>query len=150
MVPHDRAFIRHPIDIPIEVSLGNNCDQACTGLRNLSLGGLAFSSPQPLPLGQSVTIGIESKPDPLRAIGHVVWCSQQNEHFEIGLAFDSPVDAYKVRMVEQICHIEQYRRDLAKREGRILSQEQAAREWIEKYADSFAQEGWDLPACPRH
>jgi hypothetical protein len=42
-------------------------------------------------------------------------------------------------MVEQICHIEHYKREVAEREGRELSGQQAAKEWIAKYAASFPQ-----------
>jgi len=71
-----------------------------------------------------------------------MWCESSSEGYEVGIAFYSPNDAYHVRMVEQICQIEQYRQDAWRQEGRCLSQEQAAREWIDLYADQFAQGGW--------
>ena len=46
-------------------------------------------------------------------------------------------------MVEQICHIEQYRREVLKKEGRRLSSEEAASEWIVKYASDFPDTGPD-------
>ena len=42
-------------------------------------------------------------------------------------------------MVEQICHIEQYKQDVFEKDGRRLSGEQAALEWIEKYATDFPE-----------
>ena len=42
-----------------------------------------------------------------------------------------------LRMVEQICHIEHYRNELLQTEGREISSEVAAKEWIEKYAHTF-------------
>ncbi|MEQ8937648.1 MAG: PilZ domain-containing protein, partial [Gammaproteobacteria bacterium] len=44
---------------------------------------------------------------------------------------------FLLRMVEQLCHIEHYRNEIARVEGRELSSEQAAQEWISKYAESF-------------
>jgi hypothetical protein len=44
-------------------------------------------------------------------------------------------------MVEQVCHIETYRRTVAGTEGRELSAEQAALEWIAKFAASFPDPG---------
>jgi len=41
--------------------------------------------------------------------------------------------------VEQICHIEQYKRDMRDQEGRELTGEQAAYEWIERFAAEFPQ-----------
>ena len=40
-------------------------------------------------------------------------------------------------MVEQICHIEHYKSEVLAREGRHLDGEQAAREWIQKFAHGF-------------
>jgi hypothetical protein len=36
-------------------------------------------------------------------------------------------------MVEQICFIEHYKNEVLETEGRALTSEQAAAEWIEKY-----------------
>jgi hypothetical protein len=40
-------------------------------------------------------------------------------------------------MVEQLLHIESYRREIEQQEGRPLTTEEAAREWIGRYASSF-------------
>jgi hypothetical protein len=40
-------------------------------------------------------------------------------------------------MVEQLCHIEAYRRRVLQDEGRRLTDEEAAMEWIANYADRF-------------
>ncbi|WP_165857426.1 PilZ domain-containing protein [Marinobacter sp. JSM 1782161] len=138
---HERAYIRHPADIPLDVEPTRDC--GCTGaVRNLSRGGLAFSSPQPYLPGDSIDLIIRCCPDPLNVRGEVVWCEGHDSQYVVGVAFFSAGDAYQVRMVEQICQIEQYRRDVRHREKRELTLEEAAREWIERYAGSFAQSGW--------
>jgi hypothetical protein len=40
-------------------------------------------------------------------------------------------------MVQQVCSIENYRKEQREREGRRLSTQEAAVEWIEKYAGRF-------------
>jgi hypothetical protein len=40
-------------------------------------------------------------------------------------------------MIEQICHIEHYRKEVKLVEGRELSSEEAADEWITRYAGDF-------------
>jgi hypothetical protein len=40
-------------------------------------------------------------------------------------------------MIEQICHIEHYRKEVKLAEGRELSSEEAADEWIKRYAGDF-------------
>jgi len=42
-------------------------------------------------------------------------------------------------MVEQICHIEDYRSRIKKGQGLDLTSEQAASQWISEYADTFPQ-----------
>ena len=42
-------------------------------------------------------------------------------------------------MTEQICHIEHYKQEVMKREGRRLDCSQAAMEWIDKYARDFTR-----------
>ena len=40
-------------------------------------------------------------------------------------------------MIEQICHIEHYRAEVEGKEGRELSSQEAAKEWISSYAGDF-------------
>jgi len=66
-----------------------------------------------------------------------MWCKEEPTCFEIGVQFDTPTTEFAMRMVEQVCYIEQYRRDVLHYEHRELAPEEAAREWIEKYATDF-------------
>lgn len=52
-------------------------------------------------------------------------------------------DAFRERMRSQCEEIERYRRAVLRDEGRELSPDEAAREWIERYAGSFAREHGD-------
>ena len=55
----------------------------------------------------------------------------------MGVEFLDRDDSFRARMVEQVCHIEQYKRQVLETEGRVLNGEQAAKEWIRRYAASF-------------
>ena len=48
-------------------------------------------------------------------------------------------DAFEDRMEAQCSHIRQYRQEVIHREGRLLSYDEAALEWIERYDEGFAQ-----------
>jgi len=147
-----REFIRHPVDIPVRVhrqpGRGSN-----EGLSNLSLGGLAFASDRCWSAGEHITVTM-SVPFELEITGRVVWCRRKGRRFEVGLTFSSPAEAYKGRMIEQVCHIEHYRREMEQRQGRKLTLDEAAGEWIERFADRFAQPGRDAdedpPESPRN
>lgn len=67
----------------------------------------------------------------------VVWCKENETGAEMGVEFINPDDAYKARMVEQVCHIEDYRQKVLSMEGRELTPEEAAAEWISNFAANF-------------
>ena len=136
MVDH-RRFIRHPSDIPIEVTAADGEAVTLGHAQDVSFGGLAFQSDQCPSPGAIIELRIPSVSPPFETRGRVVWCRCLAERYEVGVRFLESRDAFKARMVEQICHIEQYKRDVQRREGRTLSGAAAAQEWIEKYAGSF-------------
>jgi PilZ domain len=107
-------------------------------LQNLSLGGLRCEVDRFIAEGTSIQIRIPVVNPDYTGQGVVVWCRPQNQHFEIGIEFDREEEAFKSRMVEQVCLIEQYRKRIRAAEGRELDGEQAAREWISRYASEFA------------
>lgn len=133
-----RRFIRHPSSVPIHFDV-IECGRASgsTALVNVSRGGLCFCSDVPLPKGARIHIEIPIESPPFEVIGCVTWCHMDSKHFSIGVAFDSQSEAYGVRMVEQVCYIEHYRKWIGQSEGRHLSSEEAAREWVEYYAADF-------------
>ena len=88
-----------------------------------------------------ITIRISCvKPD-FGARAQVAWCHPEGEGFVIGVAFTASSDMFRVRMIEQICHIEHYKAEVLAKEGRQLDGEQAAREWIHKFAEEFPDLG---------
>lgn len=131
-----RHFIRHPSDIPIEFQVEEGAPSR-NPMRNISQGGLSFHSPRPLPDGATIRLVIPVSSPPFATSATVVWSKASGTGFEIGVRFDDASTEFAVRMVEQICHIEQYRREMRTRQGRELSSEEAAREWIKKYARHF-------------
>lgn len=133
-----RRFIRHPSSVPINFDV-IECGRASgsTALVNVSRGGLCFYSDVPLPKGARVHIEIPIESPPFEVIGQVTWCHMDDKYFSIGVAFETQSEAYSVRMVEQVCYIEHYRRWVAQSEGRSLSSEEAAQEWVEHYAAEF-------------
>ena len=137
----ERAYIRHPVDVPIELSPSSDIEEtkraAETATKNVSLGGLSVCSKKRLEAGSSVNVRIPLVSPPFQALARVVWCVEGREGYEAGVEFTSKEDAFAARMVEQICHIEHYRLWVEEVEDRSLSSEEAAVEWISKYAEDF-------------
>jgi len=112
-------------------------DEADQTLTNISLGGLSFVSQQAVEVFQRVRVCIPIIKEPNFVEGQVVWCEKASNGFEVGLEFDSSQEVFRLRMIEQICYIEHYRKEVESQEGRKLSSEEAAKEWISKYAGDF-------------
>ncbi len=131
-----RKYIRHPSDIPIEIDVDEQHDEYDT-LNNVSSGGLSFHSQMALEVGKIISLRIPAVQPPFETKARVMWCQDNGEAFDIGVELLDKEQAYRARMVEQVCHIEHYKREILQREGRALSGEEAAREWIDLYADHF-------------
>jgi PilZ domain len=136
-----RAFIRHPANIPIEVSTGGGVARRRQRGHDVSFGGLAFFSDLCLDSGTTVEVRIPDVEPAFEARAQVAWCKEEDDHYAVGVRFLDPSDAFRARMVEQVCSIESYRREVREREGRTLTGEEAAHEWIRKYAARFPDPG---------
>jgi hypothetical protein len=132
-----RQFIRHPSDIPIEVGAQGRLAQATRSLSDIGLGGLAFCCDSALECGIVVEIRIPFVLPPFEMNGRVAWCRARGPIFELGVEFLAQDDAFRARMVEQVCYIENYRTEIFLAEGRVLTSEEAAIEWIRKFASDF-------------
>lgn len=136
-----RTFIRHPADIPVQIEIKSLQVHKQRQISNVSYGGLAFQSESFVEPGMQIRIRIDLVDPGFEADGIVMYCRQKSGQFLVGAEFINRDDLYIARMVEQICHIQHYRQQLAAQEGRILSVQEAASEWISKYAGTFPRWG---------
>jgi hypothetical protein len=133
-----RRFIRHPSNIPIRVDVLEQGRQASKPeMVNVGKGGLCFLSSLAVSRGKKVHISIPIQLSPFEVVGRVAWCHENNDKFIVGVSFEDEAAEFSVRMVEQVCHIEQYRLEQKENYGRELTSDEAASEWVEKYAASF-------------
>jgi hypothetical protein len=133
-----RQFIRHPSDMPIEVRRAADSGYVGRCGKNVGFGGLAFLSDMVIAPETFVALRMPF----LRPVfevdtARVAWCKNEGSQYAVGVQFLDADVAFRVRMVEQVCHIENYRRDAEILEGRKLTTEEAAKEWIKRYASSF-------------
>ncbi len=126
-----------PIRVTLDLVEDDSGDLEDQTLTNLSLGGLSFISTQPLKAGQKASVCIPVLQQDNCLAGTVVWCEKSENGYEIGVEFEGSKDVFRLRMIEQICHIEHYRKEVKLVEGRELSSEEAATEWIKRYAGDF-------------
>ncbi|MES2825246.1 MAG: PilZ domain-containing protein [Pseudomonadota bacterium] len=135
-----RNYIRHSTFIPIHVIAGEQMHNVTEAL-NLSAGGLSFVTHEAFKVGDIIDFKIPIvKPD-YQGRAVVVWLRKQAlSEFEVGVRFTSDDEFFRTRMVEQVCQIEEYRQQILTAEGRNISSEEAALEWIAKYAKNFTGE----------
>jgi len=134
----ERSYVRHPSDVPICWVLDDIAVPGTEYLKNVSEGGLAFMSSSEVTLGAVVDINIPAIDPQVSLKGVVVWCApSDNELYEVGVRFVDENNHFRMRMVEQICHIEHFKNEIFQKEGRRLSGEEAAIEWIQHYAQDF-------------
>ncbi|MFT7386841.1 MAG: hypothetical protein ACI8VC_000076 [Candidatus Endobugula sp.] len=140
----DRQFIRHPSNVPLGYFV-TEMPELCNMdiVYNVNQGGLSFHANEYISPNKWLQLYIPINENLFYAYAQVRWCkklpfnSLNYSHFRVGVSFCSSDDAFSARMVEQVCHIEEYKKRVAKYEGRILDNDQAATEWITQYADSF-------------
>ena len=134
-----RSFIRHPSDIPIDIYPDHSPVGSPEILINISHGGVSLRSQARILPGTIVNLTVHVSKHDERVRGRVVWCRDLDKGYDIGVEFLSTKDSYAVRMVEQVCHIEHYRLKVKEQQGRDLSSEEAAMEWIAENASDFPQ-----------
>lgn len=132
-----RNYIRHPSDIPIRFVEDARLGHVSRTMNDIGYGGLSFNSNRPIAKGTQLLIRIDTVRPVFEAEGIVVWCKPEDDGFVIGMEFIHKEDIFLARMVEQICHIEHYKKEILEKEGRKLTSRQAASEWISKFAGKF-------------
>ena len=132
-----RKYIRHPSNIPIEFQVAQGKNNHTENLHDISVGGLSFQTQGCIKKNSIIKIHIPIMKPAFYANGVVVWCHKHDNAYDVGVKFVDNYTAFRVRMIEQICYIEGYRKQVFEVEGRKLSGEEAAEEWIDKFAKNF-------------
>lgn len=138
-----RRRVRLVTGIPVEVTLdySDNLGADDDTITNISLGGLALLAEDPVDINESLKVRCPILSNDSQLSGKVIWCEKSQHGYEIGLEFDDPAEIERMRIIDQIIDIEEFRNRVAKQEGRNLGSEQAAREWVSQYTGKFTATG---------
>lgn len=132
-----REYIRHPAKVPLVIVPHSTREQLSLKLNNVSAGGLAFDSPVEFHVNSLIKIKMPSTKPVFKVDAVVQWCRELKGCFEMGVRFLDPEDVFRVRMIEQICYISEYRKEAQKITGKRMAWNKASMEWIEKNGGSF-------------
>jgi hypothetical protein len=111
---------------------------------NIGAGGILFLCARGLVEGTVVRIDLQVENRRFTLDGKVVRAEKTEEgKYSIAVAFSQPSELLKVRMMEQIVRIEQFKSRLERRFKTKLDFAAVAKEWIRRYSKMFA-ERYDL------
>lgn len=135
-----RRHVRHVTGIPVEVKIEyqQNYQASDDTITNISLGGLCFIANDRLDIHEAIQVRFPVLDENTSIDGKVVWCNKTERGYEVGLEFNDAEEVERLKMIEQICQIENFRKNVEQQHGRKLSSEEAAREWISRYAGDFS------------
>jgi hypothetical protein len=134
-----RIFRRSRSDLPIDVSINHEADPEKEFLNDISLGGLSFKSKVPIQENKIIEITMPLTYPVFQVIGRVRWCRKEGDYYVVGIKFVIPVNELTIEAVEEVCDIDEYRNEVYRKEGRVLSSEDAAVEWLNAYIKEFKE-----------
>ncbi|MDX8403906.1 MAG: PilZ domain-containing protein [Mariprofundaceae bacterium] len=132
-------LIHHPEQVPVEIQALDCSESYSEPVDGSCLGELAIHCLSSFRVGAVVELHVPMFDSGILLHGHVIWFHKAGGGYLIGISFQSEDEAFRMRMVEQLCHIEAYRKDVAAKQGRILTREEAAAEWIARYSEDFPE-----------
>lgn len=149
-----RHFIRHPMCFPLKYKLvrkwpsrsseGEAGKEETSTTINVSRGGLLFSAKKSVKLDSLIMIRLPFQQKVFKIKAKVVHCTKDKETrmYSIGVCFLRFSDAFKVKLIEQIYLISEYRDLRSIQLGRELTLQEASREWISRYSERFRRLYW--------
>ena len=134
-----RRFYRHPISVPLSLSAAEETKEARSESLDVSLGGLSFLWPRKLPKGALVGVNIAVKDKLFEIKSKVAYTKEDSKtgKFRTGVSFTDYPSAFMARLAEEMLEILRYRKNLSRELGREIPEEEAASQWIRKYAARF-------------
>ena len=131
------GFIKHPERFPLKFRRLRFWQRSKIEPSQNSNIGLTFFSKEHQKPGSIIEITIPTRKEIHSFMGKVVMVKEADNNYEIGVWLLNVEDGPKLRIVEQICHIELYLNDKRYKEGPFLSREKLTEEWISRFASSF-------------
>jgi hypothetical protein len=132
-----KRTIIHPPVIPLAIEKHTNPDQAGKKIRKIDRIRLLIQYDNFIEPKTEVIIKYPVTDENYSVTGTVVNCDKDRNGYNLVVEFSDKNNVSRVRMVEQICRIELYKRQVLKNESRSITKTQAALEWINKYAKDF-------------
>jgi len=144
MTHHEkRRFIRHLLVNPLEFQIEEDKYRKSETV-DVSEGGLMFMSKTNVTPGTVIRIQMPVYDKIFKIKAKVIHSTDEASTglYRVGVSFETYADAFKVKLIEQIYLIEEYRVLRSLQEGRDVSLKEASQEWIKRYSERFEKLYW--------
>ncbi len=145
MAHHERRrYIRHLLVNPLEFQVTKEEGFQKSETIDVSEGGLLFVAKRDVPPGTMIDLQMPVYDKIFKIRARVVHNrkDESSELYRIGVEFESYADAFKVKLIEQIYLIEEYRVLRSLQDGKDMSLKEASQEWISRYSKRFKKLYW--------
>ncbi|MDI6759149.1 MAG: PilZ domain-containing protein [Candidatus Omnitrophota bacterium] len=149
LIKERRRFIRHPVCFPLtyKVIAKNtklNSLEEKTATLNIGIGGLLFPVKKPVKSGVKILIKMPFQDKVFNVKARVAHCekSLESKLYDLGVNFYRVKDAFKIKLIEQLYLISEFRDLWSMQLGKEVSLEDASREWIKRYSERFSKMYW--------
>ena len=139
-----RRFIRHLLVNPLEFQVEGDKKFEKTKTIDVSEGGLMFMSKTDVDTGTIIKLQMPVYDKIFKITAKVVHAQKDEatELYKVGVAFTTYADAFKVKLIEQIYLIEEYRVLRSLQTGKEITLQEASKEWIKRYSERFEKLYW--------
>lgn len=144
-----RRFIRHAMCFPLSYKIiGKTRKELSKEIPsttiNISRGGLLFSAKRPVSPDSKIMVRMPFQNKIFNVKAKVIHCNKSTETnlYNIGVSFERFTDAFKVKLIEQMYLILEYRDLRSVQLGREISLHEASQEWIKRYSERFKRLYW--------
>lgn len=139
-----RRFIRHLLVNPLEFQVMGETETQKTKTVDVGEGGLLFLSKTEVLPGTDIKINMPLYDKVFKISARVVHSMKDSSTglFNTGVMFINYADAFKVKLIEQIYLIEEYRVLRSLQLGKDMTIQEASKEWINRYSERFQKLYW--------
>ena len=141
-----RQSERHVVELPIKYRVLDEPSKNQPGIgpsrtKNICDGGLLFLASEHFETGALLELTVPIKNQIFVIQGRVAHIDRDpnGEFYKVGIQFPRADHVFKLKLAEQLGQIHQYQQTLSQQEGRIVSEEEAARRWIDENSGMFAE-----------
>ncbi len=135
-----RRYFRHHIESPLKLRIDSHPAPIRSQVEDVSLGGLSFLWSKRLKKGHVISVTIPVKQTLFEIHGKVSYCKEDRKtgHYRTGIEFLDQTSEFKAKLAEEALEILQFRKTLIKETGQQVTEEEAARRWVQRYAEYFS------------